>query len=1846
MSIKKDFFAPLALGLGATRRAAMLLLVMMLTAATAWATSISTINVGGTDYTLFTGFTATAGTKSYANFVDGNTSTQWQVMKNWDNPNMPVNDFAGGTENPAFVEFHADAPFIPKGYILTYDNSVNENWKPTSWALKAKLNESGEWTTIHSSNSSLGNGSRFEIACNNNGNNQYQYFRFEIYDVESTMQSILNELQIYAQFTYTPVSARAATCTEYGLTNDGYLRSDGKYYSDENGTNELTVGNGLIDKIPHDGVHHEASDSNIEYWQCSMCGKYFTDEACTHEVTADEVFKGIFGTLTAGTNGESGYYTLESQTYTLTEDVNTAGYIYVPEGVTATIDLAGHTIDRGLTSTVANGYVIKVAGTLTLTDSGTGGTVKGGMDSGFDHVSCVKVAGSAAFILQGGTLIGNTSYKYNNAVMGGNNTSITISGGKITGDARGIYSLGNITVSGGEISGNTIGIESLNYSISVSGNPVITNNTNANVTLDSSLTIAGELTVGANIGITKRGSIPTDNAPVTITSGYGTYNNSVSPDTYFSLDNNGQIQTSPFDYMTVVMGWNEDKTEIAVGTALYTVNFDMNGHGDAIDAVSLLSGYKVAEPTKPTADDWFFVGWFTDDACTSQWNFNNAVTSNMTLHALWAQEAIYSFTLPEKMVIVSADHEAVGGKYPVGTVIKFKVSSADYVVDGDVSDGTNTLTPDVDGNYTITMGETDITITATVKKAVEPNKTLSGSESYTANDGDVLTGSTSGTVTIADNAKITLSDVTITGGIVCAGTAEITLVGTNSVTGASQKAGIQVGGSGTTLTIKGNGSLTANGGGDSAGIGLSRAWDVDATGGDIVIEGGTITATGNGMGAGIGTGVCFGDNSNKTATIGNITIKGGTVRAIAGTNNSYPGNGIGKGGAYSYGHAVVGTITIYDGIDMVDASSISESVTYMHVENETETNVTESKADYFTIIENGNRRIIVQKVTPTIADVPDQTYTGSEIKPEPLVIAGSLSLTKGTDYVYYYTNNTNFGTAKVRATFQGTYASLGYVEKEFTILPPPVVVNVTGNGTVTYNDKSAASGETIGVTAEKGTDVTLTLAPESGYAVSIEYGYTRYTNSSEMTINGAKLPINGTTATLTVPNDMKDGTYVNLTVTFVSALAGGADEALAVALTDNTLTDLAGGWYKVDSDITFDHTLNLLGDTHLIIDDGKTMTVNTASNRGIYSDYTLTVSGAGALNVTTTSSGIAVCVGNYVQTGATVTASGYIGIRCTDAFIAFNFDNDFTFSGGQLTATGSGGDGIWADNDITLSCTNATDFIQASSFSSEYGAVKIADGKALTDGTEASNGMNGYSGTLTDEQITAIGGKTLHRAVTTSYVEASGTLHENVIAIPLDDTMTTLAAGWYVVNSDVDYTGTVTLSGDVKLTLSGDVKLILGDGCTMSFGKEGELLNATIMECNNHNLTIYGQSGGTGWLKAYSAQYDGIKNVNYYTQYSGNVLIFDGNGACIYAREFTILGGTLDLKDVGGANGEIVTTENINIRGGKLWAWYTGLKTNGKIILDYTNATDQIRAYSYQPQNGLEIADGKTLVDENGTIWSGTLEYYQIGFNNSTLRPFKTITLADNADNSSTISEWNGGVAEVTLSGRTLYKDGAWNTLCLPFSLSAEQIAANTDFAGATLMTMDVTKKNGFDVEDGTLYLWFKTATEIEAGVPYLVKWDKAADYDNNPSVYDIVSPVFKGVTVSNSTAQTVESKTAGLETVQMVGTYSPVGVTADDKSILFLGDANTLYYSTVDRQIRSYRAYFSVPYINGHAEAKARAFALSFDGEETTGILEVSANYNGVKDDVWYSLDGVRLSGKPTQRGMYINKGKKILVK
>ena len=891
----------------------------------------------------------------------------------------------------------------------------------------------------------------------------------------------------------------------------------------------------------------------------------------------------------------------------------------------------------------------------------------------------------------------NDNRQYNAGIGGVDNTAagtITINGGKINATGKvgaGIGSggqsgatVGTITINGGIVTAQ----DGDGYGAGIGGGGILgkasTINLNGGIINAAGIGsgyLGGDCSITVNIsdGIRKIVATPVQggacigkgkSASGSVTVNFISGGNIVTGDdkdaVFYDTDEGSerQIRTKALNH-TVAMS-DDLKAHITVSTELAitgeTVTLTL---GTAVDASTL----KVNDGT-------------SDLTLTDAGNRNYTFTmpaGNVTVTASTA--TTYSVNLPANMEIVSATNTADGsGKYISGTVVTFKASFS-YTA-SNVYDGANTLTADDSGNYSVTVGTADITVTATIEHSSNIDLSQAPSD-FTVVDGDVLTGSTSHTVTIANGASITLNDATITGGIVCAGTAEITLVGTNSVTGASYKAGIQVGGSGTTLTIKGNGSLTANGGDQSAGIGLSRAWNPanDVIGGDIIIEGGNITANGSvndKWGAGIGTGVIKGG----TAMLGTITIKGGSVKATGGSE----ANGIGTG--YTYGGCTntIGTVTIYDGIDMVDASSIKNfnNVIYMHGE----TNVTANKSDYFTIIENGNRRVIAPKddtdYTITIANgiehgtltgaatakymekvtitatpalgyrfsrlvvkdaqnndvastgnsffmpksnvtvsaefeqgvhgttefawgyigdyynpftleatiydgvttvnlqqgkeynigkdyhedepgmgycdntfrldedpyaegrdipysggtgsfmeggygnfrlngdagfyditmtdvgngkwnvsilktagqmdvVPDQTYTGSEIKPEPLVMAGSLNLTKGTDYVYSYENNENVGTAKVIATFQGDYASLGHVEKEFKIVKSMTnndisitIPSQTWTGDELTPDIIVKDGETV---LTENTDYTVT-APSGPVEDSGNHAYT------------------------------------------------------------------------------------------------------------------------------------------------------------------------------------------------------------------------------------------------------------------------------------------------------------------------------------------------------------------------------------------------------------------------------------------------------------------------------------------------------------------------------------------------------------------------------------------------------------------------------------------------------------------------------------------------------------------------------------------------------------------------------------
>ena len=121
------------------------------------------------------------------------------------------------------------------------------------------------------------------------------------------------------------------------------------------------------------------------------------------------------------------------------------------------------------------------------------------------------------------------------------------------------------------------------------------------------------------------------------------------------------------------------------------------------------------------------------------------------------------------------------------------------------------------------------------------------------------------------------------------------------------------------------------------------------------------------------------------------------------------------------------------------------------------------------------------------------------------------------------------------------------------------------------------------------------------------------------------------------------------------------------------------------------------------------------------------------------------------------------------------------------------------------------------------------------------------------------------------------------------------------------------------------------------------------------------------------------------------------------------------------------------------------------------------------------------------------------------------LTLNDEYEyNSSRIEDANGQTRNVTLSGRTIYSDGDWNTLCLPFNMSESQIASSP-LAGYTIKSLDGTQSN-LD-GNGKLTLRFNTATTIEAGRPYIVKWPVGCTINNNGDWETFVDNVARGTT-------------------------------------------------------------------------------------------------------------------------------------
>ncbi|MQN16124.1 BspA family leucine-rich repeat surface protein, partial [Segatella copri] len=197
----------------------------------------------------------------------------------------------------AYVIFEASKAGVPVGYTITTgnDNEEYNGRNPLSWKLYGNNTDSNDtWELIDEVSEDKvlkdKNYASYEFTCK--CSTSYQYFKWEISAIHGGDILQVGEFELKLQ-TCSHKNADGSdalgevmetvepTCTEHGYT-----------------THECSICNSIVkvykkDDVlkPHTLTHHELKDAtcteagNIEYWQCSVCNKLFSDEATTKEFT-------------------------------------------------------------------------------------------------------------------------------------------------------------------------------------------------------------------------------------------------------------------------------------------------------------------------------------------------------------------------------------------------------------------------------------------------------------------------------------------------------------------------------------------------------------------------------------------------------------------------------------------------------------------------------------------------------------------------------------------------------------------------------------------------------------------------------------------------------------------------------------------------------------------------------------------------------------------------------------------------------------------------------------------------------------------------------------------------------------------------------------------------------------------------------------------------------------------------------------------------------------------------------------------------------------------------------------------------------------------------------------------------------------------------------------------------------------------------------------------------------------------------------------------------------------------------------------------------------------------------
>lgn len=237
------------------------------------------------------------------------------------------------------------------------------------------------------------------------------------------------------------------------------------------------------------------------------------------------------------------------------------------------------------------------------------------------------------------------------------------------------------------------------------------------------------------------------------------------------------------------------------------------------------------------------------------------------------------------------------------------------------------------------------------------------------------------------------------------------------------------------------------------------------------------------------------------------------------------------------------------------------------------------------------------------------------------------------------------------------------------------------------------------------------------------------------------------------------------------------------------------------------------------------------------------------------------------------------------------------------------------------------------------------------------------------------------------------------------------------------------------------------------------------------------------------------------------------------------------------------------------------------------------------------------------------------------------------------LTAWSGQQTKVTFT-RSGLTAGAYSTICLPYNFTASETC--------TFYKFDGVKKVGDDwVAD------ISTTTGGTANTPYIFTTDATSVTFSNNAV------------VAASSYSDTDAKTT-ITDWTFQGTYSQIslpktgeydyGFAAGDGSTVAIGTFVHLKSGASAAPFRAYLKYTGSD--DNWAKAPNRAGAandampsriivriVGADGG-TTDIGTLDTRTGEISTGEWFDLNGRRLQGKPSTKGVYINNGKKVVIK